>query len=174
MQESNEQIVYVGGKDNSNIYAELIAIRESLKWGLENIYEKNDESEFLEIITDSKYSVDCMVSWRSNWQNPKYVNQKDGSDFKIPIKTCLSHWNLINEMWNMADALVFKGIKVEFKHVRGHGKDVNMSAEDIHGNEQADIIATEASMSAALGNLIHHDLGYNSQSETKLRLLSEL
>ena len=172
LQQGNVTIAKVGGKSNSNIFAELIAIREALKWGMKSIAKNSGET--LQILTDSKYSVDCMVNWRANWQNPIYVNQNDGTDVKSPDKKCFSHWNLVSDMWGLIDALKFSGVNVEFKHIRGHGKDANMSEEDINGNLQADLIATDASMSAALSTLVEYDLGYSSQSDAKLRILAAL
>jgi ribonuclease HI len=165
---TNEIIVVVGGLNNTNIFAELIAVRESLKWIIKNY----NEDKHFEIITDSQYTVNCMILWRKLWQNHNIINQSNGVNLK-DSKKCISHWLLINEMWKLLDNLRTNGIIVNFKHVRGHGKDKNMNQEDINGNAEADKIATKASHDVAIGLLKEYNLGYNSQSNAKLLLLKE-
>lgn len=60
------------------------------------------------ILTDSKYSIECIRSWYPKWVREKITHKKKN----IP---------LISEIFNTIIALRKQGNIVEFQHVGGHG-----------------------------------------------------
>lgn len=94
----------------TNNKAELSAILLALK-----IVDSNKENSFskpknIEIVTDSKYSIDCVTKWIINWEKNNFINSK-GQDVKnkeliISISFLLSKLK--------------KDYFVTFKHVYSH------------------------------------------------------
>lgn len=94
----------------------------------------------LRIVSDSAYVVNCFHErWFDDWRARGWRNSK-----KEPVANRAT-WE---ELLAMVDA--HRG-PIEWVHIRGHGK-VNSRGErpdpaHVHGNEQADLLATAASAS---------------------------
>lgn len=121
-----------GDLGKTNQYAELYA----LKMALEFCANDKDYDEY-EIVSDSKYGIGCLSYWRWGWQRNNYGPDR------------ISNYEIIKECWSLEDKIYWSKRKYSFRHVRGHGKDPSMSEEDVKGNMEADLLATEASGKAA-------------------------
>lgn len=106
----------------SNNRAELYAILAAL-----NAIRTQTDQQNVEILTDSQYSIDCMVKWMSGWKRNqwKLTNHKPvkNQDILKPIDAKLS--SLLSD----------HDIKVSFSYVKGHS--------GIPGNEGADRLANQ-------------------------------
>ena len=102
------------GTNNS---AELNALYQALHFAKVDI-EKGNE---VQILCDSKYSIDCVTNWAFNWERRGWRRKKDG-DIKNLTIIQQAH-ELYKEIMN----------KVVVSHVRGH--------MGVEGNELADRMA---------------------------------
>lgn len=106
---------------HTNQHAELMAIRYAL------IYCKDIES--LNIITDSKYSIDCLTKWASTWVKNNWVTSTNEE---------VKHVDVIKECLSLIEYRDKMNYITSFHHVRGHSS--------IEGNEEADKLAKEGAM----------------------------
>jgi ribonuclease HI len=90
----------------SNNCAELSGIRHIFKILFENQNLFNKKEIF--IVTDSKYSIDCVSKWSDNWIKNGWVNSK-----KEPVK----NKELIQEILEYKNKIE---LNVEFKHIFSH------------------------------------------------------
>lgn len=89
-----------GGKyQTSNNRGEITALVEAIKY----IGELNYAYE-VEIISDSKYLIDCLTKWIPNWLKNDKVDEKKNTDLLIPLYTA------INKMDNT----------ITYKHINSH------------------------------------------------------
>lgn len=91
----------------SNNSAELSGIRRIFRILSENqeLFKKNE----IFIVTDSKYSIDCISKWSDNWIKNGWVNsKKEPVKNKEVIQEILEYKNKITEL------------NVQFKHVFSH------------------------------------------------------
>ena len=84
--------------DPSNQKAELFAIHEALK--------KTKDQTHVTIITDSKYSIDCLTKWCKAWERNGWKTSKNE-----PVK----HLRLIKDSIELT-----KDRNIIFKHVNSH------------------------------------------------------
>ena len=101
----------------TNNYAELSAIDEAIKI----VIDKNLTDKHINLYTDSKYSIDCVMKWYKGWV------KKDKLD-RPNIEIIRSIYDNIQDL------------NIDFIHVRAHTK-----RTDIHsiGNSRADSLATK-------------------------------
>lgn len=135
----NGVIINDSRKGGSNINAEIFAIRDLLSYisnklnnkriKIENIID--DGSNNITIVTDSKTSIQIIQGFLKD-SNSYNVNESENYLAASKIKEYI-------------ETLKNFGISVDFKHIRGHGKDPSMDEVDILGNSFADHIATKMS-----------------------------
>jgi ribonuclease HI len=106
----------------SNNAAEVLAVLRAVE------VCKSFSHTFVEIRTDSKFLISCMVRHLPLWRQNGWMTTS-----KKPVRNRL-------ELQALDDAL--DGFVVQFTHVKGHGSDV--------GNEKADFLARWATESARL------------------------
>jgi len=106
--------------DSTNQRAELIAIRYALHFCV-NVSD-------IKILTDSQYSINCITTWSQRWLQNGWKNSK-GED--------VSNQDLIQLILKYMGNRRQKSYATSFEYVRGH--------HGIHGNEEADKLATSAS-----------------------------
>ena len=94
---------------HTNQRAELTAILQ----GLRSVPLNSN----VEVITDSKYSIDCVTKWSIAWERKNWKVDKCNLDLIRGIK----------------DLMRMNQLRVQFTHVRGH--------QGNYGNEQADQLA---------------------------------
>lgn len=122
-----------GERDTTNNKMELTATLEGLKYIKKNLTKILDNKDVkIKIKTDSKYVKNGITEWIINWEknNWKGSNKKSVANQEL-WKELLSLKNSINDKLVKA---TFSELK--FEYVEGHA--------GIHGNEMADILATEA------------------------------
>lgn len=111
-------------KHGTNNTAELNALYEALK-----IAEKNIKKyKTVQILSDSKYSIDCITKWANGWKNKGWTRGK-GEDIKN-LEIIKSSYYLYQQL---------KG-NLTISHVKGHA--------NIEGNELSDRMAVLARTSA--------------------------
>ncbi|WP_286235190.1 ribonuclease H family protein [Thalassotalea sediminis] len=110
------------GTNNS---AELLGLLESFKLAQQFIHI--DKNQTIEILSDSRYSIDCITKWAAGWQR-KGWKKADGQPIKNPeiIKSCFELYQQLKQHLTVS-------------HVKGHA--------NIEGNELADRMAVYARMS---------------------------
>lgn len=120
----------VGG---SNINAEMYAIRDGLKnlrsyrrALLKQIVESGD---VVEVVTDSLTSLQIIQG---------YLKGPESYDLDESL-----NYRLADEIARYVHELDSLGVTVQWKHVRGHGRDESMTTEDVIGNAFADHVATQ-------------------------------
>lgn len=101
----------------TNQLAELYALHLALK---KCFFDKSLDNELINIYTDSKYSIDCLTTWRKKWEKNGW-RTVNGKPVKYQSLIRLSVYYL--SMQN-----------VQLHHVRGH--------QGVYGNEQADRLAS--------------------------------
>jgi ribonuclease HI len=89
-------------KDQSNNRGELSAILYGLKWVCDNCLGKH-----VTVVTDSKYSIDCIETWAPNWI-VKGLQDKKNTDLIYPIVDLVAQMRINNN--------------ILFIHVRSHTK----------------------------------------------------
>jgi len=111
-------------KQGTNNTAELYALHEALKFA--STYINQDSS--VQILSDSKYSIDCITKWAKGWKNKGWTRGK-GEEIKNleVIKNSFSLYEKIKE-------------NVTISHVKGHA--------NIEGNELSDRMAVMARVKA--------------------------
>jgi len=104
----------------TNNTAELNGMLEAFK--LAQRY--SEQGKTIEILSDSKYSIDCITKWATGWKN-KGWKKADGSPIKNPelVQQCYDYYLKLRQ-------------HIKISHVRGHA--------DIEGNELADRMAVQA------------------------------
>ncbi|MFA6188359.1 MAG: ribonuclease H family protein [Sulfuricurvum sp.] len=116
----------------TNNTAELKALLRALEFAVDAAHEK------VAILSDSKYSIECVVNWAYGWKANGWT--KKGGDIKNLdlIKIAHALYDSIKE-------------KVIISHVRGHA--------GIEGNELADRMAVIAS---SIGNIVFMEYAYEN------------
>lgn len=118
----------IGG---SNINAEIFAIRDLLKYLTNKRVRLLDKETEVEIVTDSLTSIQIISGYL---KDPSSYNLLESVNY-VAADAISKYIKEIED----------RGIRVNFKHVRGHGKDPSMDKEDIWGNLFADYVATQES-----------------------------
>ncbi|WP_206483909.1 ribonuclease H family protein [Thalassotalea sp. G2M2-11] len=113
--------------NGTNNTAELNGLLEALKLGQLYI----NQGKQVQVLSDSKYSIDCITKWAAGWQK-KGWKKADGQAIKNP--------ELVQACYQLYLALKAKLI---ITHVKGHA--------DIEGNELADRMAVYARMQQETG-----------------------
>lgn len=112
----------------SNQKAELYAIHRALQMTA-------DEKD-VTVVTDSKYSIDCLTKWHTTWERNGWVTAKGE-----PVK----HAEIIKESLALIHPLHPSEPRVKFLHINSHRKKPNKSEQQEmilwHGNDQADHLA---------------------------------
>jgi ribonuclease HI len=133
-EDDNKPVLLYGAADaiGTNNTAELKALLKALELAVETSHDK------VAILSDSKYSIECVVNWAYGWKAKGWTKQ--GGEIK----------NL--EIIQTAHA-IYDGIKnkVLISHVRGHA--------GVEGNELADRMAVIA---ASKGNSNFMEYTYES------------
>jgi len=114
-------------KNGTNNTAELHALHEALKMAATYIQQEHS----VQILSDSKYSIDCITKWAKGWKNKGWTRGK-GEEIKNLeiIKSCYAlHEKIKNN--------------VTISHVKGHA--------NIEGNELSDRMAVLARTQAEKG-----------------------
>ena len=113
-------ILYYGNyvKNGTNNIAELNALYKALQ-----LAEEIKTSEKVMILSDSKYSIDCITTWAYGWK-AKGWTKKTGE---------IKNLDLIKDAHNLYEQIKNKII---IKHVKGHS--------GVEGNELADRMAVHA------------------------------
>lgn len=110
-------------KHGTNNTAELNALHEALKIAQLHIQQKR----MVQILSDSKYSIDCITKWAKGWKNKGWTRGK-GEEIKNldVIKDCFTLYEKIKN-------------NLTISHVKGHA--------NIEGNELSDRMAVYARVS---------------------------
>lgn len=116
----------------TNNLAELMAIMDSLK-----LIDTNNIQKAC-IVSDSKYSLDCIMVWSITWKKNNWLTSK---------KTEPENSDLIKEILEKYESLLKKNHIIEFKHINSHKtkpRDI-LSYEYFlwFGNEMADQLARD-------------------------------
>ena len=113
----------VEGDHQTNQVAELMAIRVAH----ERIHAHMPGSQVV-VHTDSKYSIDCLTTWHTNWERNGWVNQRT----KKPVKN----------QGEIRAILGLRSPRITLAHVRAH-QSAEAVKEDPHalGNARADVLA---------------------------------
>ena len=106
--------------NGTNNTAELNGMLESLKLAENYIYDKQN----VQILSDSKYSIDCITKWAKGWKAKGWTRGK-GEEIKNleVIKGCFEYYERLKA-------------NITISHVRGHA--------NIEGNELSDRMAVVA------------------------------
>jgi len=133
-EDEKKPVLLYGAADiiGTNNTAELKALLKALELAVDAQHEK------VAILSDSKYSIECVVNWAYGWKAKGWT--KKGGDIKNLdlIKTAHALYDGIKE-------------KVIISHVRGHA--------GVEGNELADRMAVIAS---SIGNSVFIEYTYES------------
>jgi ribonuclease HI len=126
-------VVELGGYEplTTNNRMELLATIESLELVLKNNHfiqgpsdDPDSEDLILSVYTDSTYVIRGITQWIFGWRKRGWKNQEGGE---------VSHQELWKQLSRCCEQLKDKGIKIDWKYVRGHS--------GIPGNERVDEIA---------------------------------
>jgi len=111
-------------KNGTNNTAELNALHEALKIATPHIEQK----QTVQILSDSKYSIDCITKWSKGWKNKGWTRGK-GEEIKnlALIQSCYTRYESIKDLLTVS-------------HVKGHA--------NIEGNELSDRMAVFARIHA--------------------------
>lgn len=125
---ANGIVVSGSQQGGTNVNAELLAIRDLLKYFIKPNVKIVDEETEIEIWTDSKTAIQ-VIEMCKNFEKIKHptLNHELGETINECIETILER----------------KGIPVKICHMRGHGKDPSLSEELIIGNSFADYVANK-------------------------------
>lgn len=133
-EDEKKPVLMYGGADviGTNNTAELKALLKALELAVDAQHDK------VAILSDSKYSIECVVNWAYGWKAKGWTKQ--GGEIKNLdlIKTAHALYDGIKE-------------KVIISHVRGHA--------GVEGNELADRMAVIA---ASKGNSVFLEYTYES------------
>ncbi len=119
----------------TNNLAELMAILDCMK-----LIEKNNIKNSC-IVSDSKYSLDCITVWSITWRKNNWLTSK---------KTEPENSELIKEILEKYESLLGKNHIIEFKHINSHKtKPSDLTSPDYFlwfGNEMADQLARDGTI----------------------------
>jgi len=115
--------------NGTNNTAELIGMLQAFK--LAQAYIKANPGKTIQVLSDSKYSIDSITKWATGWKN-KGWKKANGEVIKNPelVKTCYTLYQEIKK-------------HISITHVKGHA--------NIEGNELADRMAVLARTSRETG-----------------------
>jgi ribonuclease HI len=120
----------------TNNLAELMAILHSM-----NLIESKQIKKSC-IVSDSKYSLDCILVWSITWKKNNWMTTK---------KTPPENSDLIKEILEKYESLLQKDYIIKFKHINSHkNKPSNLASYQYflwYGNEIADQLAREGIIS---------------------------
>lgn len=113
----------------SNQVAELTAVSEALS----SVADTSTTTPVI-IVTDSKYTVDCLTKWHQRWEVNNWKTSKDE-----PVK----HQDILKRSRTI---LSQQDRKIKFLHVNSHQKPPSAPADSVeyllwYGNAQADKLA---------------------------------
>jgi ribonuclease HI len=110
--------------NGTNNTAELIGMLQAFKLAKAYIKANASAPKSIQVLSDSKYSIDSITKWATGWKN-KGWKKANGEAIKNPelVKTCYSIYQEIKK-------------KISITHVKGHA--------NIEGNELADRMAVLA------------------------------
>jgi len=113
----------INGTNNS---AELNGLLEALKLAQNFLNDSQTNKQSIEILSDSKYSIDCVTKWAKGWQAKGWTKGR-GEEIKnlAVIQQCFSLYELLKNY-------------IQIRHVKGHA--------NIEGNELSDRMAVLARM----------------------------
>lgn len=128
----------------TNNYAELFAIIKAIKIGLPLL----DKNQYLIIVTDSNYSIDCLTVWGDSWSKQNW-KKKDGKNIEN-LSLIKKGYKLINKY------------PIKLCHVNSHtGKQDFFSK----GNDMADKLAVSANYKSSRKI---HESQYSKNNQTNL------
>jgi uracil-DNA glycosylase len=95
----------------SNNRAELTPIKEGLELAIDLIKRGKipPQIKYINVLTDSEYSINCCTDWALNWKGSKDEAEKKNKDLIYPII-------------DLNKELVALSYSVKFEHVRSHKK----------------------------------------------------
>lgn len=128
--------VYFNENDSRNEAGEIFDSPSNQKAELYAIYkalEKTKNDENVAIVTDSKYSIDCLTKWHKNWEK---------NNWKTTKKEVVKHSKLIQ------DCLEITAKKqITWVHINSHKKEPKDKTSNEwflwKGNNMADKMCTE-------------------------------
>jgi ribonuclease HI len=132
--ESNRILV-----EPTNQKAELYAIERALTKIEEIVRHNHPKPESIRIVTDSRYSIDCITKWYQNWEKQGW-RTRQGS--------CVKHSGIIRKCNKLLGEIKSQSrIKVQFVHVRSHTiPPVQKDGDDYalwHGNYMVDKLVNQ-------------------------------
>ncbi len=112
--------------NGTNNTAELNGLLEALKLAQNFLNDAQTSKQSIEILSDSKYSIDCITKWAKGWKAKGWRRGK-GEEIKnlAVIQQCFSLYELLKNY-------------IRISHVKGHA--------NIEGNELSDRMAVLARM----------------------------
>jgi ribonuclease HI len=115
--------------NGTNNTAELIGMLQAFK--LAKAYIDSNPDKTIQVLSDSKYSIDSITKWATGWKN-KGWKKANGEVIKNPelVKACYTVYQEIKK-------------NISISHVKGHA--------NIEGNELSDRMAVLARMSKETG-----------------------
>jgi ribonuclease HI len=115
--------------NGTNNTAELIGMLQAFK--LAKAYIDTNPNKTIQVLSDSKYSIDSITKWATGWKN-KGWKKANGEAIKNPelVKACYTLYQEIKK-------------QISITHVKGHA--------NIEGNELADRMAVLARTSQEIG-----------------------
>lgn len=117
----NKSVRLSTNEPQTNQRAELHAIVDALQTAVDT---PNSDSKNIRVMTDSKYSRDCLTSWGDKWETNGY---------KSSTGKQVQNQDLIKNGRALMQQLKNQGGSIEIEHVKGHA--------DNYGNNQADKLA---------------------------------
>jgi ribonuclease HI len=119
----NKSAALSSNEPQTNQRAELHAIVDALRSAVDS---PDSDSKNLRIMTDSKYSRDCLTSWADKWESNGYISSSGRE---------VQNQDLIKNGRSLMKQLESQGGSIEIEHVKGHA--------DNYGNNQADKLAVQ-------------------------------
>lgn len=119
----NESAPLSREEPQTNQRAELHAIVHALK---NAVNSTESSSKDIQVMTDSKYSRDCLTTWADKWEKNGYKSSTGGA---------VQNQDLIKSGRSLIKQLESQGGSIEIQHVKGHA--------DNYGNNQADKLAVQ-------------------------------
>ena len=129
------RVVSDGRFGGSNINAEMLAIKSLLEnlCKYRGVWVRNwaESGESVEVVTDSLTSLQIINGYL---KAPQEYDLFESENYRIA-----------DEIAQYLKKLRERGVLVQWKHIRGHGRDETMTADDVLGNAFADYVATQES-----------------------------